>query len=89
MAKQSRESSLTALMQQHRDTQTPESTAATPVSERLIPKSEDPTFIKLTAYVPRALHARFKAKAALQQRQISEIIVEFAERFVGEEGEGK
>ena len=47
-------------------------------------KSKDASYIKLTAYVPRQLHARLKSKAALEQREISDVVVELVEGYVKE-----
>jgi hypothetical protein len=93
---QSRESSLMDLMRSHKsaaqtvehsDTSEPEHV------NTLVPgdarggsnkaKSQDPNYSKLTAYVPRKLHAAMKSKAALEEREISDVIVELVKGYVG------
>ena len=54
-------------------TQTPEH-LATPVISRLGAKSQNPAFVKLTAYIPRELHRAVKIRLLEQGREISDLV---------------
>ena len=56
-------------------TQPPES-VGTPVPKRLAAKSQDPAFVKLTAYVPKQLHRAAKARLVEQGREMSDLVEE-------------
>jgi hypothetical protein len=73
-----------ALIQEYRkqdadpDTQTPE-ISATPGSlsvPKSLAKSQDPNYVKLTAYVPRQVHMDMKLALTQQGREISHFMTE-------------
>jgi hypothetical protein len=45
-------------------------------------KSQNPDFVKLTAYVPRELHRATKARLVQQGREISDLIEELVSRWL-------
>ena len=84
-----RESSLAELIREHKTSavETPERLDTQELKPLAAAKSRDASYIKLTAYVPRQLHARLKSKAALEQREISDVVVELVEGYVKEGSE--
>ena len=56
-------------------TQVPEGLSASPL-KRLSAKSQDPGFVKLTAYVPKQLHRAAKARLVEQGREMSDLVEE-------------
>ncbi len=56
-------------------TQVPESLGV-PAPRRLAAKSQDPAFVKLTAYVPKHLHRAAKARLVEQGREMSDLVEE-------------
>ena len=44
--------------------------------KRLAAKSQDPAFVKLTAYVPKHLHRAAKARLVEQGREMSDLVEE-------------
>jgi hypothetical protein len=72
--------------EKHSVTQAPESRSSqTPKHSA---KSQNPDFVKLTAYVPRELHRAAKVRLVQQGREISELVEELLTRWLqsGESG---
>lgn len=57
-------------------------TADTPSS---ITKSTDPAYTRTTIYLPKQLHRQLKAAAVAQERQMSDIVAELVEQWLGKE----
>lgn len=45
-------------------------------------KSTDPNYIRTTVYLPKSLHRKFKVTAALEERQMSDIVIELVEEWL-------
>ncbi|BAZ08024.1 CopG family transcriptional regulator [Calothrix sp. NIES-3974] len=45
-------------------------------------KSTDPNYIRTTIYLPKSLHRQFKVTAALEERQMSDIVTELIEAWL-------
>ncbi|MEA5569063.1 CopG family transcriptional regulator [Anabaena sp. UHCC 0399] len=64
----------------------PQPTPDTPTS---VTKSTDPAYTRTTIYLPKQLHRQLKAAAVAQERQMSDIVAELVEQWLGKEKEGK
>ncbi len=45
-------------------------------------KSTDPNYTRTTIYLPKSLHRQFKVTAALEERQMSDIVTELIEAWL-------
>jgi hypothetical protein len=87
MAKQkSKASDFGALIQAHRKSQ-PSGTQAPESLEKakILAKSRNPGYVKLTAYVPRELHLNLKLALTKQGREISHLITELVSEWLKSE----
>ncbi|MGH1393988.1 MAG: CopG family transcriptional regulator [Trichormus sp.] len=48
-----------------------------------VTKSTDPAYTRTTIYLPKQLHRQFKAAAVAQERQMSDIVAELVEQWLG------
>lgn len=51
-----------------------------------VTKSTDPAYTRTTIYLPKQLHRQFKAAAVAQERQMSDIVAELVEQWLGKMG---
>jgi hypothetical protein len=92
MSKQSPGSNFGALIQEHRkakvaDTQVPGSTQESESLQtpKILAKSQDPNYVKLTAYVPRELHMNLKLLLTSRGREISHLMTELITDYLQKE----
>ncbi|MBD2361110.1 CopG family transcriptional regulator [Anabaena minutissima FACHB-250] len=55
----------------------------TPDTSTSVTKSTDPAYTRTTIYLPKQLHRQLKAVAASQERQMSDIVAELVEQWLG------
>jgi predicted DNA-binding ribbon-helix-helix protein len=51
-------------------------------------KSTDPDYVRTTFYLPKSVHRQLKAVAVAQERQMSDIVAELLEEWLGRGEEG-
>ena len=50
-------------------------------------KSTDPDYVRTTVYLPKKLHRKLKLAAAVDERQMSDIMAELVEKWLEKKGD--